>query len=324
MEKNFTSLLDREKFDIIHFQHILGLPLSLIDIAKKCGYPACISLHDFWYICPLTFLVKTDGTVHHYPPDTVDECVKCILKYEGELNYNQVAATHFHLAYRKYYSKHILNKVDIVTCASKYVQRIYKEFYGIYIRLLPLGIVPFTRIEPPSDRPLTFGFFGAVCAVKNILMMVNAFKSVKSDIRLVIWGGGILEYIDEVMKAIADDSRIEYKGLYKPEDLPRVLSSMDISIHPSLNESYSLTIRESLMAGVPVIVSNAEAYKEIIDSTSFYAARFETQIELENIIKKIATDGSTMLLTMKESIPEIRQIKMDVWEWKETYEKLLR
>lgn len=325
MERNFVMLLDQGHFDLIHFHHTMGLPFSLIDIAKRCGYPVCVSIHDFWYICPLTFLVKTDGTVHREAPETVDECVNCMKMGEG-WNTMQLASTYFHLAYRLNYIREIFEKVDIITCASEYVKRIYREarIDDIVPRfeLAPLGLPsggPYHH--PDNNRPLTFGFFGAIHPIKNVHMMVSAFKKVPGDIRLVIWGTGIDEYIKQI--EIDDDERIQYKGPYTPRDLPRVFSSMDISIHPSLNESYSLTVRESLQAGVPVIVSGAEVYHEI-QNISLCSLSFDSENGLVNAISRIAGSPRTMIQQMKEAIPKIRSIDKDVEEWNQRYKNLLK
>jgi glycosyltransferase involved in cell wall biosynthesis len=325
IEFNFIRLLDDVRPDIIHFQHIMGLPFSLIDISKKCGYPVCISLHDFWFICPLTFLVKTDGTVHHNPPATIDECVNCMKMGEG-WNIAQLASTYFHLAYRLNYAKELLEKSDYNVCASRYVRRIFNQVFGrestAMVELAPLGLPPMGQLySHPKGRPLTFGFFGAIHPVKNVKMVVEVFKKIKGDIQLVIWGTGIKEYIEEIQ--IDDDPRIRYLGPYTPDQLSYVLSTMDVSIHPSLNESYSLSIRESLQAGIPVIISNAEVYKEI-PNIGMCSWCFGNEDSLRHAIMRFIDGGPQLIEQMKSAIPKIRLIDEDIEEWDQRYKNLLK
>jgi glycosyltransferase involved in cell wall biosynthesis len=303
----------------------MGLPFSLIDISKKCGYPVCISLHDFWFICPLTFLVKTDGTVHHNPPATIDECVNCMKMGEG-WNIAQLASTYFHLAYRLNYAKELLEKSDYNVCASRYVRRIFNQVFGrestAMVELAPLGLPPMGQLySHPKGRPLTFGFFGAIHPVKNVKMVVEVFKKIKGDIQLVIWGTGIKEYIEEIQ--IDDDPRIRYLGPYTPDQLSYVLSTMDVSIHPSLNESYSLSIRESLQAGIPVIISNAEVYKEI-PNIGMCSWCFGNEDSLRHAIMRFIDGGPQLIEQMKSAIPKIRLIDEDIEEWDQRYKNLLR
>ena len=63
---------------------------------------------------------------------------------------------------------------------------------------------------------------------------------------------------------IKNDTRIYYRGPYLPDQLIQILSEIDIVIIPSMIESFSFTVRESLSAYVPVIASNVGGIPEII------------------------------------------------------------
>ena len=51
IEKHFNNHLNETKPDIIHFQHLTGLSVSLINVAKKSKIPSILTLHDFWFMC---------------------------------------------------------------------------------------------------------------------------------------------------------------------------------------------------------------------------------------------------------------------------------
>lgn len=50
----FLQTLEREKPDLVHFQHFIALSAHLLRIAKNEGYPVVITLHDF-----LSFVIES-------------------------------------------------------------------------------------------------------------------------------------------------------------------------------------------------------------------------------------------------------------------------
>lgn len=121
-EDLFVKFLDRAPlFDIIHFHHTIGFPFSLIDIAKKCGYPVCLSLYDLWMLCPKP---KCCGG-----PFTVDNCAKCLLKKpEGTYYVNEIAQAYYEVAYRRAYLEYIWGKIDLIETQSL---EVFESFNGV-------------------------------------------------------------------------------------------------------------------------------------------------------------------------------------------------
>src|SRR6266508_2733593 len=53
----FLRLLDRFHPDVVHFQHLAHLSVSLIPLAASLGYPTVLSLHDFFFPCHRIHLI---------------------------------------------------------------------------------------------------------------------------------------------------------------------------------------------------------------------------------------------------------------------------
>ena len=47
-----AAILDRERPDLVHIQHVIGTSCDVILEAKKRGIPVVLTLHDFWFQCP--------------------------------------------------------------------------------------------------------------------------------------------------------------------------------------------------------------------------------------------------------------------------------
>ena len=75
--RRFIDLLQKERFDVVHFFHFLHLGVSLLEEAWVRGIPTVVNLMDFWTICPRFTLLKPHHELCAGPTD-VAECVKCM------------------------------------------------------------------------------------------------------------------------------------------------------------------------------------------------------------------------------------------------------
>lgn len=76
VDKEFERFLDVVNPDIVHFQHLLRLSASMIDVAKGRRIPTILTLHDFWFLCPQIQLLTNDSQICS-GPDSKAKCAKC-------------------------------------------------------------------------------------------------------------------------------------------------------------------------------------------------------------------------------------------------------
>lgn len=76
IERLFGEYVDRVQPDVIHFQHCNGLSATLPHVAARQGVPFLITLHDYWYICPLVKLLTNERTLCPGPHRGAD-CRQC-------------------------------------------------------------------------------------------------------------------------------------------------------------------------------------------------------------------------------------------------------
>ena len=77
VEEKFRELLIEIKPDCIHFQHLIGLSASLLKIAKEKGIPTVLTLHDYWFICPIITLLKRNSTICNGSDEQSENCFRC-------------------------------------------------------------------------------------------------------------------------------------------------------------------------------------------------------------------------------------------------------
>lgn len=163
------------------------------------------------------------------------------------------------------------------------------------IFIIPNSLVNFKNylaFEPKlKTESFTFGFIGSGDKRKNIFKVIKAFdQSFRScsDVFLKIHIPYTLEAefsLDKIIQISKDNPRIHISyGRISDEELEFLFKSIDAYVYPSLGEGYSFSAREALVLGLPLIISDNSAHKDIIE-----VAQESHDLILEKIDSSIPT-----------------------------------
>jgi len=325
-EKVFIGLLKKEKFDIVHFHHTLNLSFSYPVIAKQMGLKVCMTLHDFWPLCLSIHLYDQEAGKLCSGPENSAKCVECYLRRTGAKFTDDRALKLFGqmVLSRNNYALKMLNMIDVLVAPSRYLAAIYHQ-YGVQreIEVSALGLVPVARMPRQPRSEVVFGFLGNIHDLKNIYLLASAFKEVKGAAVLEYWGHGVNQYIERLMQEIGGDSRIRYRGRYTPEQLPEILSTIDMVVVPSLLENYPLVVREALSAGVPVIAAKVGGIPEIVSDNVNGVLIDPTDKEgLQRCIQSFV-DNPQRIAQLAAGIGPVKTMEQDAQEWIQRYQSLV-
>ncbi|MFH1597590.1 MAG: glycosyltransferase [Patescibacteria group bacterium] len=106
IEEIFRKYLDKLKPDILHIQNIMGLPVSLIGVAKQLKIPVIFSLHNYWLMCPEIELFNHNNQTLCDGPQPEQVCFKCIRHEDKWLAILRKAT----LAHKNSFKKRLLSK----------------------------------------------------------------------------------------------------------------------------------------------------------------------------------------------------------------------
>ncbi len=119
-----------------------------------------------------------------------------------------------------------------------------------------------------QNRPLRVGFLGRWDAVKGIHILVEAVKSLPTDIPIELFIHGVPQdetYRKEIMVRVAEDTRIHIKRQLTREELPSALPNFDVLAVPSQwLETGPLVVLEAHALGIPVVGSDLGGIAELI------------------------------------------------------------
>ncbi len=245
MSRPIREVMEKVKPDVVVSNNLSGLSVAVWQQAKKLGIPVVHVMHDYYLICPSVTMFKNGRICEQ-------ACPSCkVFRFPHAALSNGVAAV-------LSVSQSILNthlKAGIFTKAG-----IKRVIYNA--RDLP---APPERTNPPSeDRPMVFGFIGALTEVKGIRPLIEAFKKAAqqvSGITLLVGGTGEPGY-EAQLKQLASPDVVRFLGKV---DAMAFFGQIDVCIAPSQwNDPLPGVVYEAISQGVPVIGGKRGGIPEII------------------------------------------------------------
>jgi glycosyltransferase involved in cell wall biosynthesis len=121
--------------------------------------------------------------------------------------------------------------------------------------------------DRPAAGPVVFGYFGTLAPHKGALPLVQAFRGVKGDARLLLRGKEqeFPDYGAAVRREASQDPRVELRGPFATGELGAALSEIDALVVPSLwHENTPFVALEALAARRPVIAFDKGGLAEIV------------------------------------------------------------
>lgn len=161
-----------------------------------------------------------------------------------------------------------------VIAVAKHIQAYLEREYRRTVHYVPNGI-PALRKQPPGRllKGFTLEASRYVLAVgrfvpeKGFHDLVRAFSGVDPAWKLVLTGDADHqdEYSMKLAKQAQEDPRIVLTGTLGGRDLEEIYSNAGVFVLPSYHEGLPLTLLEALSYGLPVLVSDIPANREVIE-----------------------------------------------------------
>src|SRR5215212_1517946 len=142
LEQLFSEAIVDVAPDVVHVNHLFGLPPHLVEIAHRQRAAVVLTLHDFYFACPLVHLQKTSGELCQGPAGG-RECARTCFAQEGDR-----ASLRWGL--RTVYFRRLLATAERVVAPSQYIGSYFRAFGAnpSRLRVLPNGISIAPSIRP--------------------------------------------------------------------------------------------------------------------------------------------------------------------------------
>ena len=282
---SLNKKLVKEDIDIVLLQNFLPIFKS-----KKIIYVNYV--HDFLFLDYPNFFTRTERFIYSF------------------IKYSTKKADHI-ITISRNESDRIKKHLPITKNKISYV------YHGIDQSFRRLSKTKIKSVKNKFSLPENYILYvGRINVRKNLKVLLDAQKLIKSHLKIIIIGGsqndgGLKKTIESYFK-----NNVKIMGHLKQKDLADILASSSMLVFPSLAEGFGLPPLEAMRSGVPVIVSDLKIHREICSDAALYFNP-ESSIDLAKKIDLIFNnlDKKTTLISMGKN-------RSNFFHWANSVEKI--
>ena len=224
--------------------------------------------------------------------------------------------------------KNAVKYADEIIVLSKGVHDYFRNQYGRETRFIPNGVnrPEIRKAELITDK---FGltkdsyilFLGRLVPEKGIRYLVQAFKNVKTEKKLVIAGGSsdTDSFMKELKELAKDDKRIIFTGFVQGQMLEELYSNAYIYTLPSDLEGMPLSLLEAMSYGNCCLVSDIQECTEVVEDKALIFKKSNVQ-DLQNKLQE-ACDRTEKVMELKQQAADYICKK---YNWDDVVEETLK
>ena len=200
--------------------------------------------------------------------------------------------------YIKFGEKQAVKHADEIIVLSKGVQKYFKKEYGRETVFIPNGVSK-PSIVPADEIKNKWGlekdsyvlFLGRIVPEKGLRYLVEAWKQVRSDKKLVICGGSsdTEDFMNELKGMASGDERIIFTGFQQGRVLEELYSNAYIYCLPSELEGMPLSLLEAMSYGNCCVVSDIAEMAEVVEDKAAVFKKSDVE-DLKKTLQELLDD----------------------------------
>ena len=220
----------------------------------------------------------------------------------------------------------VLEKLTARIAVSDAARKVQVEHLGGDAWVIPNGVpVAFhANAQPLPGWPGeggALGFLGRFTEPRKgfgiLLPAFAALSATRPKVRLLVAGpGDTAEALSDVDPAVA--SRITFLGLVDEEHKARMLRSVDAYVAPNTGgESFGMILTEAMAAGTPVVASDLEAFRKVLDDAGVLFPVGDSAALAEALAAVLEDPGQ------REAMAERGRVVVAPYDWAEVSRRVL-
>ena len=170
--------------------------------------------------------------------------------------------------------RYIFRKADKILSTSYAMARQTMNFTEKLISITPFGVDTsvFKKFDKcgPGEGRFVVGNVKTLEPKYGIDVLIKAFKILKErnevlDPELVIIGDGrCMEEYERLAEDLGISRNVKFVGKIPNHELPQWYNSFSVAVSLSRSESFGVVAVEAMACGCPVVVSDADGFKEVV------------------------------------------------------------
>ena len=296
VRKQFQTLIEQIKPDIIHTHVLSSFSVCLWSVAKKYNIPIVQTLRDYYLLCSKSTMFKDEHVCQK-------QCLLCKTS--------------------TYPKKILSSSVSAVVGISQFI--LDTHIKNGYFAKTPLRQVIFNSVSQKqvstnsSVREKAIGYIGRIHPSKGTEILIKSFLQIKNpQYKLYIAGNNTTEYAQYLQEKY-NHPNILSLGLQNSEEF---LAKISLLVVPSIwNEPFGRVIVEAFNCHCPVITSDRGGMPELITpKVNGDIFQIENPTSL-NILLQNFNDGKTTYTI--DDIPSQYSIENMVLQYETLYKKVI-
>lgn len=233
----------------------------------------------------------------------------------------------FATKFLKFGEKMAAKYADEVIVLSKNVQNYFLDTYNRETVYIPNGIEEPTlhraeiiKNKYGIDKDEYILFLGRIVPEKGIHYLIDAYKQINTDKKLVIAGGAshTSEYMNDIQQNAKDNSNIIFTGFVQGQELEELYSNAYIYCLPSDLEGMPISLLEAMSYGNCCLTSNIDECTEVCSDKAIYFEKGNIQ-SLKATLKNLLNNNNTI----KELKESSKSYVLSQYNWNDVTEKTL-
>lgn len=251
------------KYDVVHF-HAEG-PCAMIWLPKLLGKRCVVTIHG--------------------------------LDWQREKWKNGFGSKYIHLG-----EKMAVKYADEIIVLSKGVQEYFQKTYGRKTLFIPNGVnrpvlrkADLIKNKFGIDKDGYLLFLGRIVPEKGIRYLLQAYKQLHTDKKLVIAGGSsdTDDFMKEIQALAAGDDRIIFTGFVAGQALEELYSNAYLYLLPSDLEGMPLSLLEAMSYDNCCVVSDIAECAEVVEDKAVTFQKSNVQ-DLKEKLQRLCDDPVTV------------------------------
>lgn len=304
-------IINEGRYDIVHFHMVFGLGAEIF--GQLGAVPYVVTLHDYTYICPRSFMIDVHGRICR--TIDLDRCSKCVglldqvdwlMRAGRRLNVTLPRIKSSATTHRLETMRDFLHKAALLLPVSNRVSAIYAEVApkGRY-KTLFLGSASAENRDYeklPSDK-IRLTFIGVLNERKGAKLLERVLLACRERIDCEFHFYGRSE--DGWAQRLTRLGLINH-GTYRPEQLPDIMKRTDLGLVLSIwEETGPLVAMEFINYGTPVFGTTMGGMPDFVRSGTGYL--FDPYSEV-NVRQALAWLHDVDRITIHQMMEQIRPL----------------
>ena len=166
-----------------------------------------------------------------------------------------------------------------------------------------------------------------VAKEKNILFSIKTLEACDFNVELDIVGSiydqDYYQKCKQECSNLPSNIKVNFIGALKPDEIRGLYSKYDVFLSPTLGENYGHAIFESLINGLPVIISNKTMWDDLSQNKAGYDLELEEQ-GFSNAIKYLYSLNESEIKVWRTNAQKYAVKRINLDEIKKEYKQLFQ